>query len=105
MNALLRSLLALGLVGLGLVFAALTVGAFGQLNPNTPLPIASDIEWAASSTVNFLAERERLAAQRGFTYMGLTLVFTAVAALLLASPKSENVPRPGRPAASGSRGA
>lgn len=104
MNDVLRSLVALGLIGLGLAFAALTVGAFGQLNPSSPIPILSDIEWAVTSTARFLAEREPLAAQRGFAYMGFTLVFTSLAALLLASPKSETVPRPGRPAAPGSRG-
>ena len=104
MNVLLRSLVALGLIGLGLAFAALTVGAFGQLNPNSPIPILSDIEWAAASTSRFLAEREELAAQRGFAYMGFTLVFTSLAALLLATPKSETIPRPGRTATSSSRG-
>ena len=97
MNSTLKTLVALALVGLGLVFAVLTIGAFGQANPNNPAKIISDVEVALSSGIGFMrGESDQILFGRGFAYMGLTIVFTSLAALLLASPKSETIARPGR---------
>ena len=99
MNAALRSLLAIALVGLGLATAILTIGAFGQVNPNVPGPavLLKNVESFFSNTLGFLpGDDQRNAFGRGFSYLGLTLVFTALAALLIASPKSEQLTFPGR---------
>jgi hypothetical protein len=98
-NPALRSLLAIALVGLGLLAAILTIGAFGQVNPNVPGPavLLKNIESLFSNTLRFLpGNEERQAFARGFSYLGFTLVFTALAALLIASPRSEQLTFPGR---------
>ena len=97
MNSTLKTLVALALVGLGQVFAVLTIGAFGQANPNNPAKIISDLELALSAPLRGTEQQtDQVLFGRGFAYMGLTIVFTSLAALLLASPKSETIARPGR---------
>ncbi len=93
MNVL-KILVVLALVGLGLLMAVLTIGAFGSVNPNNPAKFMTDIESVVSNGLHFL-QGEKLAFARGFSYMGFAVVCTSIAALLVSSPKSRSLVKPG----------
>lgn len=88
---MIKSLLALALIGLGLAAAVLTIGAFGSQNPNNPVVFISDLELSLARSINFL-EQNQYAFARGFAYMGICVIFASLATLLVASAKSQAVP-------------
>ncbi|HEX2864984.1 MAG TPA: hypothetical protein VHN99_10485 [Deinococcales bacterium] len=102
MNPRLRAAIVLVLVLAGTGFAVLTIGAFGQDNPDVPgvVTLVKNIEGSLSRALGF---RPGTGAQdyffRGFAYLGLTFVCSAIAALLAATPRLDSIPQPGVPGA------
>jgi hypothetical protein len=111
MNQGVKNLLALLLILGGLGFSGLTIGGFAHQNENLgfPLTLIRDLEGAISTGLRFLNDdpalpaaakaEQRLAVHafsRGFTYMGLAIVLTSVAAMLVSSTRRDSVPVPGR---------
>lgn len=100
MNPRLRAAIVIVLVLAGTGFAVLTIGAFGQDNPNVPavVTLVKNIEGSLSRGLNF---RPGTGAQdyffRGFAYLGLTFLCSAIAALLAATPRLDSIPQPGVP--------
>ena len=100
MNPGLRAAIVVLLVLGGTGFAVLTIGAFGQDNPNVPgvVTLLKNIEGSLSGGLNF---RPGLGGQdyffRGFAYLGLTFILSALAALLAATPRADDIPSPGAP--------
>jgi hypothetical protein len=97
----LKALVAIALVGGGLLFAGLTIGAFAHANPDAlppGIPLIRDLEGGIARGLNFLSSPsvEVHAFGRGFAYMGITILLTAVAAALVAETTSQTLPRPGR---------
>jgi hypothetical protein len=98
----LKALVAVALVGISLLFAGLTIGAFAHLNPDAlppGIPLIRDLEGGAARATNFLVENndlERHALGRGFAYMGIAIILTGIAAALVAETTSQTLPRPGR---------
>jgi hypothetical protein len=95
---IIKILLALGCIGGALGAASLTIGAFAAGNPNAlpfPLDLLRSLEGFLAVAFGPLADAKH-AFSRGYAYMGLTMILTAVAALLTANPISTSLPRPGR---------
>jgi hypothetical protein len=96
-----KALVAVALVGLGLLFAGLTIGAFAHANPDglpPGIPIIRDLEGSLSRTTGFLATPtvEEHAFGRGFSYMGIAIILSAIAAALVSETTSQTLARPGR---------
>jgi hypothetical protein len=96
-----KALVAVAMVGLGLLFAGLTIGAFAHANPDAlppGIPIIRDLEGSLSRTTGFLATPtvETHAFGRGFSYMGIAIILSAIAAALVSETTSQTLPRPGR---------
>jgi hypothetical protein len=97
-----KTTLAILLVLGGLAFAPLTIGAFAHANPDAlpPEPIGGlvrlirDAEGGISSLV--MSGLRNNPFERGFAYMGVTILLTAVASALLADTRSQTLARPGR---------
>ncbi len=103
MNQAVKNLLALVLIIGGLGFSGLTIGAFAHQNPNLPAPLnlIRDLEGFASSILLGWTELTKPdmavhAFSRGFTYMGLAIVLTSIAAMLVSGTRRDSVPVPGR---------
>jgi hypothetical protein len=97
-----KTILAIALVLGGLAFAPLTIGAFAQANPDAlpPEPVATVVRFirdAESFLSNIVMPGLRNNPfERGFAYMGVTILLTAVASALLADTRSQTLARPGR---------
>lgn len=97
----LKALIAVALVGLGLLFAGLTIGAFAHANPDAlppGIPLIRDLEGGIARTTGFLATPtiEAQAFGRGFSYMGIAIILSAIASALVAETTSQTLRRPGR---------
>jgi hypothetical protein len=95
---IIKMILALACVGGALGAASLTIGAFGAGNPNAlpfPLDLLRTLEGFLATTFGPLADAKH-AFSRGYAYMGVTMILTALAALFTASPMSSSLPRPGQ---------
>jgi hypothetical protein len=97
----LKALTAVALVGLALIFAVLTIGAFAHANPDAlppGIPLLRDLEGGIARTTGFLATPniESQAFGRGFSYMGVAIMLSAIASALVAETTSQTLRRPGR---------
>jgi hypothetical protein len=95
---IIKTILALGCIGGALGAASLTIGAFGAGNPNAlpfPLDLLRSLEGFLAVAFGPLSDAKH-AFSRGYAYMGVTMILTALAALFMANPMSNTVPRPGR---------
>jgi hypothetical protein len=96
-----KALVAIALVGAGLLFAGLTIGAFAHANPDAlppGIPLIRDLEGGVARAIGFLSTPtiEAQAFGRGFAYMGLAIILTGIASALVAETTSQTLPRPGR---------
>ncbi len=102
MNQAIKQLTAALLVGLGLVFVVLTLGAFAHANPDAPIPGVAVLRAVEDFAANFLPAALRssndptMPMNRGFAYMGITVLLTAVAAALVSDTRASTIARPGR---------
>jgi hypothetical protein len=119
MKTIIAILLVLGALGL----APLTIGAFAHANPDfgtvdstlsseNPYIVREDgapeIPAIAVSLVKFIRDTEGALSgaflpnlksfpfERGFAYMGLTVLLTAIASALLADTRSQTLTKPGK---------
>jgi hypothetical protein len=121
-----KTIIAIVLVLAALGLAPLTIGAFAHANPDfgnvdsqltseNPYIVREDgsadippfvvsvvttirnIEGGISSA--FLPNLKSFPFERGFAYMGLTVLLTALASALLADTRSQTITKPGRKAA------
>jgi hypothetical protein len=113
-NQNIKNLIAVLLILGGLGFSALTIGAFTYQNPDIPsipdirpLTILKALEGATSPLVFGLIkllgftdltkpDMVTHAFSRGFTYMGLSIVLTSLAAMLISGTRRDSIPVPGR---------
>jgi hypothetical protein len=101
--SLLKFLVVAGIIGISLLFAGLTIGAFAHGNPDVrALPpgvefVRAGEGWTAER-IGFLSTPtiEAQAFGRGFAYMGLAIILTGIASALVAETTSQTLPRPGR---------
>ena len=109
MNQNIKNLIAVLLILGGLGFSALTIGAFTYQNPDIPsipdirpLTILKALEGAISPLLlgwwTNLTKPDMVthAFSRGFTYMGLSIVLTSLAAMLISGTRRDSIPVPGR---------
>jgi F0F1-type ATP synthase membrane subunit c/vacuolar-type H+-ATPase subunit K len=97
-------LLAAGLlVGLGMVFVILTLGAFAHANPDAPIPGVALLRSVEDIAAYILPAALRssdptstMPMNRGFAYMGITVLLTALAAALVSDTRASTIARPGR---------
>jgi hypothetical protein len=99
-NQAIKGFIALALVGLGLVFIVLTLGAFAHANPDAPIPGVSLLRSIEDIAANFLPAALRssdptMPMNRGFAYMGITVLLTALAAALVSDTRASTIARPG----------
>jgi hypothetical protein len=121
-----KTIIAIVLVLAALGLAPLTIGAFAQANPDfgsvdstltseNPYIVRDDgsadippfvvslvktirnVEGGISSAL--LPNLKSFPFERGFAYMGLTVLLTALASALLADTRSQTIQKPGRKAA------
>lgn len=97
----LKDLIAVALVGLGLLFAGLTIGAFAHANPDAlppGIPLIRDLEAVIARSTGFLVTPriESQAFGRGFSYMGIAIILSAIASALVSETTSQTLRRPGR---------
>jgi hypothetical protein len=100
-NQAIKGLIAIALVGLGLVFVVLTLGAFAHANPDAPIPGVALLRSLEDIAANLLPSSLRssdptMPMNRGFAYMGITVLLTAVAAALVSDTRASTIARPGR---------
>jgi hypothetical protein len=100
-NQAIKGLIALALVGLGMVFIVLTLGAFAHANPDAPIPGVALLRSIEDIAANFLPAALRssdptMPMNRGFAYMGITVLLTALAAALVSDTRASTIARPGR---------
>ncbi len=88
-----KYLIVLILVGVAMLMAFLCLGAFAQLNPDFPVKALTGAE---SLFANMLpASLKDQAFSRGFVYMGLSVILSSVAAMMVANTRAETIRRPG----------
>ncbi len=99
----LKAFIAVALVGVGLLFSGLTIGAFAQANPGTsnlpPLvPEIRFVETTVARVTGFLVTPtiEAQAFGRGFSYMGIAIILSAIASAMVSETTSQTLRRPGR---------
>ena len=99
----LKDLIAVALVGLAMLFSGLTIGAFAHANPGTSnlpplIPEIRFLEGTIARVTGFLVtpEIESQAFGRGFSYMGIAIILSAIASALVAETTSQTLRRPGR---------
>ncbi len=98
-----KGLVALGLIGFGLVFTVLTVGAFAHANPDAQLPGLDILRGLESIAANLLPNAALhsnndpgMPMSRGFAYMGITVLLTSIAAALVSDTRASTIARPGK---------
>ena len=101
MNQAIKGTVALILIVLGLVFIVLTLGAFAHANPDAPIPGVALLRSIEDIAANLLPAALRssdptMPMNRGFAYMGITVLLTAVAAALVSDTRASTIARPGR---------
>ena len=101
MNQAIKGFAALILIGLGLVFIVLTLGAFAHANPDAPIPGVALLRSIEDIAANLFPAALRssdptMPMNRGFAYMGITVLLTAVAAALVSDTRASTIARPGR---------
>ncbi len=100
MNQAIKGFIALALVGLGMVFIVLTLGAFAHANPDAPIPGVALLRSIEDIAANLLPASLRssdptMPMNRGFAYMGITVLLTALAAALVSDTRASTIARPG----------
>jgi hypothetical protein len=99
-NQAIKGFIALALVGLAMVFIVLTLGAFAHANPDAPIPGVALLRSIEDISANFLPAALRssdptMPMNRGFAYMGITVLLTAFAAALVSDTRASTIARPG----------
>jgi hypothetical protein len=83
-----------------MVFVILTLGAFAHANPDAPIPGVAVLRAAEDFAANLLPAALRssdptMPMNRGFAYMGITVLLTALAAALVSDTRASTIARPG----------